>query len=92
MIRRSGGASYKLRLNASGGVGGIRAGERRLLVRPGEMIVTDLARPGGQQSDEASETIVLYLSRQEVEALLPGSPDLHGLAVEGPLTALLPTR
>ncbi len=66
VIRRSDGASYKLHLTASGGVVGIKAGERRLLVRPGEMIVTDLARPGGERSDEASETIVLYLSRLEV--------------------------
>ena len=89
VIRRSGAAGYKLHLSVSGGVVGVEAGERRQLVRPGELLVTDLSRAGGQQSEEASETIVLYLSRPEVEALLPGSPDLHGLAVGGPLAALL---
>lgn len=89
VIRRSGVAGYKLHLSVSGGVVGVEAGERRRLVRPGELIVTDLARAGGQQSDTASETIVLYLSRPEVEALLPGSPDLHGLAVGGPLATML---
>ncbi|MFQ8432587.1 AraC family transcriptional regulator [Amaricoccus sp. W119] len=89
VIRRSGAAGYKLHLSVSGGVVGVEAGERRQLVRPGGLIVTDLSRAGGQRSEEASETIVLYLSRPEVEALLPGAPDLHGRAVGGPLAALL---
>lgn len=89
VIRRSGTAAFRLHLTVSGPAVGFETGDERRLVPPGGLILTDLTRPGGQVATATSETVVLYLSRPEVEALIPGAADLHGLALQGPLAGLL---
>lgn len=89
VIRRSGVGGYRLHLTLAGSRIGFETGEDRRLVNPGELVLSDLAQTGRQLTMGGTETVVLYLSRPAVEALAPRAPDLHGLALRGPLADLL---
>lgn len=89
VIRRSGAGGYRLHLTLAGAPVGFETGDDRQLVPPGSLILTDLARPGRQVTTGPSETVVLYLSRPDVETLAPRVAEMHGLVLEGPLAGLL---
>ncbi|MER2509322.1 MAG: helix-turn-helix domain-containing protein [Amaricoccus sp.] len=89
VIRRSGVAGYRLHLTIAGPQAGFEIGDAWRRVGPGDLMLTDLARTGRQLTTGVSETVVLYLSRTAVEALVPRAADLHGLILRGPLAGLL---
>lgn len=62
-------------------------GVRRVL-KPGQMIFTDLSRPEWFDNDRAS-CLVLYIPRNALDDLLPRPLDLHGWMPQGPVAMLL---
>lgn len=89
VIRRSGAAGYRLHMTVAGPPVGFEIGDERHLVGPGALMLTDLTQESRQLATGRNETIVLYLSRPAVEALVPRAADLHGLVLHSRLSGLL---
>ncbi|WP_326525758.1 helix-turn-helix domain-containing protein [Sphingomonas sp.] len=91
-LRRSDVAGYRLSLVVSGGGVGFETGEERRMLRPGEILITDLARPSRQHATETNEHIAIFLPRARFETLLGRPRALHGRLLSGPLLPLLQTH
>lgn len=89
LIRRSDTAAFRLYLPLTGPPVGFEVGDDRWLVPPGGLFLSDLAQPGRLVTSGANESVIVYLSRQEVEAVVPRAANLNGLMLEGRLTGLL---
>ena len=87
VVRRSGLENYRLTVLLNGTIGLESANSRRNFER-GDLVVTDLASTN-QFETKANESVVLFLPRSAVDALLPRSTRLHGLVPQGPLAGLL---
>ncbi len=78
---------YRLSLQTAGSLR-IDAGERRVVVRPGELLVTDMAREETYDSDGGAN-IVLFVPRDLLDAALPRPVDLHGVVPRGAAADML---
>lgn len=63
------------------------AGERRTRLTPGRYLITDMAR--AETNVSASDCIVMFIPRDQLDEALPTPIDLHGLSPNGPCGQLL---
>lgn len=64
------------------------AGDARQVVRAGQIVFSDLARP--EEADcGTGELMQFIIARDKLDALLPHPGDLHGFVPEGPLAGLV---
>jgi AraC-like DNA-binding protein len=61
---------------------------RRLLVEPGQVVISDMARPEVFDTDAGASTIVI-VPRDVLDRASPRPLDLHGTVAKGPAGALL---
>ena len=88
LIRRLGIDHYRLLLPMEAAELRFSAGEKRRIVRPGQVIFSDLART--EEADcGPGELMQFLIARDVLDALMPAPPDLHGLVPEGPLGSLV---
>jgi AraC-like DNA-binding protein len=79
---------YKLHLRAEDGQSRMVAGETRHLLKRGEFVITDMARPERLEMD-AGATLAVFVPRDALDALLPQPLDLHGVAPTGACAGML---
>ena len=88
LIRRAGESGYRVSLAIDGPPLHLASGDDRLVAAPGELVVADPRRPSTHETRGTAETMAFYLSRSEIDALVPPSrPDMAVL--KGPLATLL---
>ncbi|SFM92121.1 helix-turn-helix domain-containing protein [Variovorax sp. OV329] len=78
---------YRLVLKTQGVMHSDTSG-RRQIIRPGEILLHDLARPATFDL-AAGSSLVLVLPREMLDELLPLPVDLHGVRLQGAATKLL---
>lgn len=78
---------YRLLFQTSGELR-VELDGRQVVVRPGQTLISDLARPE-RFSATAGSNIVLVIPREVLEEALPAPAYLHGLVVEGPAARML---
>lgn len=66
----------------------VEAEGRQIVVRPGQALVSDMARPE-RLSSTAGSNIVLAIPREVLDEALPSPVPLHGLVLEGSTARLL---
>ena len=88
LVRRLQLDHYRILLPLGGAQLRHAAGERRSLVSAGQMVFSDLSQPEAADCGRG-ELMQFIVGREALDALLPASPDVHGLVPEGPLAGLV---
>lgn len=79
---------YRILLPLEGTIIRHQARDQRKLVRQGQMIFSDLAR--AEEADCGTGRLMQFIvTRDTLDALLPGPRDLHGFVPEGPVAGLV---
>lgn len=68
-----------LRLDADG---------RRVIVQPGQVVLTDMTRPESYEADDC-ECVVVHIERDALDEVMPRHVDLNGLVPRGAVAAML---
>jgi AraC-like DNA-binding protein len=63
------------------------AGERQTSLRPGRFVITDMAR--AESNVSCSDSLVLFIPREQLDKALPRPMDVHGLSPDNPCAQLL---
>lgn len=63
------------------------AGERQACLTPGRFVITDMAR--AESNVSASDCLVMFIPREQLDEALPRPMDLHGLSPDNPCAQLL---
>ena len=80
---------YRLLLQTSGELR-LELDGRQIVVRPGQMLISDMSRPE-RFSATAGSNIVLVIPREVLEEALPAPVHLHGLVMQGSAARMLGT-
>lgn len=88
VVRRLQLDHYRILLPLGGTVLRHAAGDGRRQVAAGQMVVSDLSQPEVADCG-TGELMQFIISRDALDALMPGPPAVHGLVPEGPMGALV---
>jgi AraC-like DNA-binding protein len=78
---------YRLLLQKRGTLK-LDADGRRVIVQPGQVVLSDMARPETCEADDG-ETVIVFVEREALDEVLPGRVDINGLVPQGAIGAML---
>ena len=78
---------YRLILQTTGTLL-LDADGRRVIVRPGQMVLTDMTRPESYESDEC-ECVIVHIERDALDEVMPRRVSVTGLVPQGAAAAIL---